>query len=673
MKSEMMPFSSFKGRNVLRRFCAVYFLLPWVAIVVSGCGIGAVESGPGQGTLVDGVKGVIHGGQNPVGNSAVSLMAVGTTGYGSEPTVLSTTTSAPITGLFTLPSHVCPTPDSLVYIQAVGGDSGTGSNSAIHLAAVLGKCSTATASTVVNVDEVTTIAAAYALAPFAQLSTANGLMIGASATNITGLNNVAGPANNLVDVSTGFARGSTDLSGLVLPTPLINTLGDILAACVNTGSSASTNCAYLDINTTANGFVPSDTFEAAISIAQNPGANVTNLLTLSSGSAPFQPTIGALTPPADFTVAIGYNGSGIATYGAIDVAIDATGNAWITTFNTTSTLTGLIEITPTGEYPGGATGFGTAVLGQSVGVGIDQGGLVWVDDNQNNSLHAFNPNGSLNATYTGIYGPNGQAIDGSGDIWTSAGGDGNDTFQELLKSGSTYTVQPLIVAGSHFGTGICIDHQGYLWETAVGQNNESSSISELSPGSTTPTVIYPDMGGAGLSGCAVDHAGDLLLADFGQFSGIEIYNTAGTLVSSYAVPSPNAAAQYFNPQEVAVDGLGNIFTATHVYDSLTNGAAQFPATVVEFNSSGTEVSPTYGYVPTTGIANTGDTGLVALIPIAVTGPGGMAVDNSGNLWLSGRNNGTSYPNYVTEMIGIAAPTVTPKAVAITNDTIASRP
>jgi sugar lactone lactonase YvrE len=673
MKNALTFSHSQASSPMLRRGSFASFVVSGLAVVLTGCGMGTVIGGTAPGTVVPGAKGVIHGGQNPVGNSVVSLMAVGTTGYGSAPVELSTTTSAPITGLFTLPSHVCPTPDSLVYIQAVGGDSGTGTNSAIHLAAVLGKCSTVSAATVVNVDEVTTVAAAYALAPFATLETIDGLRIGTSASNITGLNNMAGPANNLVDFSTGLARGTTDVPGMVLPTPLINTLADILAACVNTASAASTNCLYLDANTTANGFVPSDTFEAAISIAQNPGSNVTNLLTLSSSTAPFQPTIPAALPPTDFTVAIGYNGSGIATYGAIDVAIDATGNAWITTFNTTPTLTGLIEITPDGEYPGGTEGFGTAVLGQSVGVGIDQGGLVWVGDNQNNDLKAFNPDGSLKATYAGVYGPNGQAIDGSGDIWTSAGGNGNDTFQELLKSGSTYTVQTPIVAAAHFGTGICIDHQGYLWETAVGQNDESSTISELSPGSTTPTTITPDAGGAGLSGCAVDHAGNLLLADFGQFSGVEIYNTAGTLVSSYAVPSPNASFQYFNPQELAVDGLGNIFTATHVYDSMSGGAAQFPATVVEFNSVGTEVSPLYGYVPTTGIANSGNTALVALIPVAVTGPGGVAVDNSGNLWLSGRNNGTTYPNYVTEVIGIAAPTVTPKAVAITNDTIASRP
>ncbi len=653
---------------------AKLLMLACVAGAVTGCGIGPVASGPAPGTVVQGMKGVIHGGQNPVGNSKVSLMAVGTGGYGVGETELSTTTSAPVTGLFTLPSHVCPTPDSLVYVEAVGGDSGTGSNDAIHLAAVLGKCSTVSAATEVDIDEVTTVAAAYALAPFAKLATINGLHIGTSATNITGLNNVAGPANNLVDYTSGLARGTTDVPGIVLPTPLINTLADILAACVNTGSSGSAPCLKLDTNTTANGFVPSDTFEAAISIAQNPGANVANLLTLSSATAPFQPTIPAALPPQDFTVAIGYNGSGIATYGAIDVAIDATGNAWITTFNTTATQTGLIEITPTGEYPGGAAGFGTDVLAPSVGIDVDQNGLIWVNNANDQKLTAFHPDGSFYASFSNSGDPNGQAVDANGNIWTSAGGNGENTFQELVKgTGGMYSAGAIYTAASHFGTGICIT-KDYVFETAAGAPDESSAVSVVNLGTLAQTSFTPDFGGAGLTGCSVDHAGKLYLADFGQFQGVEVVDATGALLGQYPLPSPNAAGQYLSSQEMAIDGLGNSFLATYLYDSASGGTVGVPGTVVEYNNSGTQISPMYGYAPTTGIPNAGNTGLVGLTPVEIIGPGGVAIDGSGNLWLSGIDNGfTTMPNYVTEVIGIAAPVVTPKAVALSTDTIAMRP
>jgi hypothetical protein len=663
---------------VLQRGWAGVFLLSCFAVVLTGCGMGGVVSGPTPGTVTPGAKGVIHGGQNPVGNSAVSLMAVGTAGYGSAPVELSTTTSAPVTGLFTLPSHVCPTPDSLVYVEAVGGDSGTGTNSAIHLAAVLGKCSTVSAATEVDIDEVTTVAAAYALAPFAKLSTLNGLGIGTSATNITGLNNVAGPANNLVDFTTGLARGTNDVAGMVLPTPLMNTLADILAACVNTGNSASTSCLFLDTNTTVNGFVPSDTFEAAISIAQNPGANVTNLLTLSSSTAPFQPTIAASTPPQDFSLAIGYNGSGIATYGAIDVAIDSVGNAWITTFNTTPTLAGLIEITPTGGYPGGAAGFGTTVLAGSVGIDVDQNGLIWVNNANDQQLAAFHPDGSFYASFDNSGDPNGQGIDANGDIWTSAGGTGEDNFQELVKgSGSNYTAGTVYTGASYFGTGICIT-KDYLFEVAAGIPSQGvgPGVAVLDLSTQAQTAIYPEET-AIFSGCAVDHAGNLYVPDNGQiFSGIEVYNAQGALLNSFPMPSPNADYQYFGPQEMAIDGLGNSFLAAYVYDANSGGNTNFPATIAEFSSTGVQIGPMYGYAPTAGVSYppnpNNNTGLMGLVSPLVTDPGGVAVDGSGNLWLSGVGAG-GVPGYVTEVIGIAAPVVTPKAVALTNGTIATRP
>ena len=142
-------------------------------ITASLTGCAADPSLRGAGPVVTaGVSGKLFGGATPINGAAVSLMAAGTTGYGSVPTLLSATVSAS-DGTFTLPSHVCPTPDSLVYIQSKGGNPGTSAiNTAIDLIDVIGPCSTATASTRVTVNEATTIAGAYALAQFASVSAA---------------------------------------------------------------------------------------------------------------------------------------------------------------------------------------------------------------------------------------------------------------------------------------------------------------------------------------------------------------------------------------------------------------------------------------------------------------------------------------------------------------------
>jgi hypothetical protein len=300
--------------------------------------------------------------------------------------------------------------------------------------------------------------------------------------------------------------------------------------------------------------------------------------------------------------------------------------------------------------------------------------LIWVNNTNDEMLTAFHPDGTFIKSYPNNGDPNGQGIDANGDIWTSAGGTGEDTFQELVKGASGYTAGTVYTGASVFGTGICITPD-YLFEVAAGIPSQSVSpgVAVLNLSTQAQTSIYPDEGFASLSGCSVDHAGNLYLPDNGQlFSGIEVFNAAGTLLNTFAMPSPNADNQYFGPQEMAIDGLGNSFLAAYVYDANSGGSTNFPETIAEFSSTGAQIGPTYGYAPTTGFPNSGDTGLVGLVSPIVTDPGGVAVDGSGNLWLSGTPAG-GLPGYVTEVIGIAAPVVTPKPVALSNNTIAMRP
>jgi hypothetical protein len=639
----------------LSRHRSAALVISALILPLTGCGVGPLAS-PAVEPMAA-VSGTVFGGIAPIVGANISLMAAGITGYGSAPTVLSSTTTGP-NGSFTLPTHTCATPDSLVYIQATGGNPGSfAANSAINLIAIIGNCSAATSSVHVNVNEATTIAAAYALAQFASVTTAH-TYIGTSSTNVIGLNNAAGPAATLVNTTTGLANTTNTTAGLVLPTAVVNSLADALAACTNSTGTSSTACTTLFKATTVNGVPPTDTLQVAFNIALHPASNVSTLLGLVTSTSPFQPTITSTTPPTDLTVAIGYNGSGISTYGAIDVSIDAVGNAWISTFNTTPTLTGLIEITPTGQYSAGPTGYGTNVLAPSVGLNIDQQGIIWVNSTNGNALIGFNPNGSVYTNITGVNNPNGQAIDSSGDIWTDAGGNANNTFSEVLKSGTNYTLQPTITAASHFGTGICINPTT-LFETAPGAPGEASAVTVVNLSTKAVSSFTPDNGNASISGCSIDHSGNLWLPDNSNFNGVEVWNASGAMLNAYAIKSG------VYPQEMAIDGLGNAFISAYISQSI-------PQTIVELTSTGTLVSPAGGYAPTTGTTNTNGT-YVGLTDIITTDPGGVAIDPSGNLWLSGTNGGTTVPTYVTEIVGLAAPVLTPKAVALSNNVIATRP
>ncbi len=229
-----------------------------ILMPLAGCGVGTTITGGGVSAST--VSGRVHGGQQPIVGATVTLYAPGTGGYGSTPTVI-TTATAPTdsAGGFTLtrpyPSG-CPANSPVTYIVATGGNSGAGDNANIALAALLPACSSLTASTFVWISEVTTVAAAYALAPFAALSpgTTN---IGTSSTNLLGLTNALAPATNLADTTTGNAKGATSIPGIILPTDEINTLANILAACVNSSNTRlpSTTCATLFTEATPPGGV----------------------------------------------------------------------------------------------------------------------------------------------------------------------------------------------------------------------------------------------------------------------------------------------------------------------------------------------------------------------------------------------------------------------------------
>ena len=652
-------------------------LLPALLLALSGCGIDSVTTGPTPGALVSGLTGVVHGGQSPVTGSVVQLMVPSTVDYANTPSVLASTTSDSH-GNFTLPAYTCPVPDQLVYLEATGGNPGTGNNSAIDEIALLGNCSTLASHTQVFISELTTVAGAYALAPFAISSGILGTGIGTKPTNLTGLNNAFGPANNLISFSNGYANSST--STMVLPTQLLNTLGNILSACVNSSGPTSTPCRTLFTDTTVNGVPPVTTFQAALNIALHPGANIsgsTGLYSLATTNPPFQPAMTSATAPNDFTLAIGYNGGGIAPQGVNSIAIDASGTDFYT--NSASTTSGLIEITPTGTFPGGATGFANASLGKMNNLAIDESGTIWVDVNSSApSVTGITSSGSVYESFSSAISPNGIAIDAAGDIWYSSGGNSNNgTYEFKYNGGGNYTYNATFAAIDHFEVDVCIT-PGYIYTISYGNTSEPSSFTQYNTSTATAAGVTPDGGNSGLSGCAVDNSGNLWLADFGVFDGIEVYSPSLSLSKSYAITTP------VYPQDLALDGLGNAFVATFVPQGTAsyNSGTTNPASLVEFTSTGTLVSPAAGYFPSTGQSNSGNTGLIGLTS-EIIAPGGIAIDASGNVWLSG-NDGQSVPSsgnvnngnlpaYVTEIIGIAAPVVTPKSVALKQGQIAARP
>jgi len=95
-------------------------------------------------------------------------------------------------------------------------------------------------------------------------------------------------------------------AGYVVPTATINTLGDITAACINSGGGVAGNgsaCGTLfTLTTPPNGVAPTNTVAALLNLADDPTLNTTQLYDVPEPQAPFQPQLTAV--PSSFAIGL---------------------------------------------------------------------------------------------------------------------------------------------------------------------------------------------------------------------------------------------------------------------------------------------------------------------------------------------------------------------------------
>ena len=277
-----------------------------VASALSGCGTGTAPSAGSTGsTAATAPQGRVMGGEQPVKGASIQLYAVGTAGDGSPATaLLQTAVSTDASGSFSLTGrYTCPSAAAQVYLVATGGDPGLGhSNPAIALMDAVGSCGNLSASTFLNVDERTTVAAIATLAPFMTAPNA----IGSSSIDAANLTSAFGTAAMLVSPTSGQVPGNTMPATATVPLTLINSLANVLAACVNSAGGVAGDgsaCGQLFAATSAAGGVaPSNTAAAALNVERDPVTNAAALFAIASPAAPFQPQLSST--PADWTVAI---------------------------------------------------------------------------------------------------------------------------------------------------------------------------------------------------------------------------------------------------------------------------------------------------------------------------------------------------------------------------------
>ncbi|WP_089406973.1 hypothetical protein [Granulicella rosea] len=662
------------------------------AALLSGCATGPLAAPSVAST--EGMSGLVHGGQQPVTGATIQLYATTSGGYGGAPTLLGTTTTSS-TGAFTFPNGTaatCPSGQQ-AYLLASGGNPGivgTVNNTAILMAAALGPCTSLSSSTVISVDEVTTVAAAYALAGFAPAGGA-GLIastgaamtagFGTSPTNVQGLTDAFANANNIVSFNTGQAYAATPAAGStgIVPQATINSLADILQDCVNTSSAGSTACTSLFTAAkppSASGLsTPVNILQAALDIAQYPGANPAGLFSLISANAAFGPTLSAA--PNDWTLGVTYTSSQLIS--GVGLGIDASDNVYVT-----GTPSGadnyLINFTAQGAPISSANllaGNTSITSSDSLRqIAFDPTGNLFITDGATTGVYEYKPsNGSstllnfdvapasvANANTYGI------AVDKLGDVWTSSYSKAtcasvtcplvefpSASFTTPTTSFSGFTApQPTGALGG--ARGIAFDvNTGNIWITAIDDN--LAEVFKVTPSAT---------------GAATATASPIQITGLGSEVGVPASNTAYGSIS-VAVDSTSRgwiviAGGPATTKNVTAAVPAAIYPVTisggaaTVGTAVTGGGLTTPTAVVVDGNNNLFVANTGGssvveYSPAqAAFLSPASTGFIPSSTGTLYSPSYLEIDRSGAIWTLSSGNGTTHPANLIQILGVAAPT-----------------
>jgi streptogramin lyase len=403
------------------------------------------------------------------------------------------------------------------------------------------------------------------------------------------------------------------------------------------------------------------------------------------------------------------------------VTVDGSGNVYVAdTYNNT-----IRKVTPAGVVTtlagtagvgGSADGTGAAArFSTPYGVAVDGSGNVYVADTNNSTIRKITPAGVVStlAGNAGAWGsadgtgagarfnyPQGVAVDGSGNVYVADSN--NYTIRKITPTGVVTTLAGTAGAyGSADGAGaaarfinpfgVAVDGSGTVYVADTG----NLTIRKITPAGVVTTLA----GSAGASGTAdgtgvaarfyqpfgvaVDGSGNVYVADTSNFTirkitpaGV-VTTFAGAAGSNGSADGTGAAARFWNPRGVAVDGSGNIFVAdtnnsiirkitpagvvtTPAGTASTRGSADGTGAAARFNTpwgvavdgSGTvyvadsvnstirKITPAGVVTTLAGTANQGGsvdgTGAAARFSI----PNGVAVDGSGNVFVADTGNFT---------------------------------
>lgn len=467
------------------------------------------------------LTGTVYGGRLPITNATVLAYAAATAA-GARPTEIGTA-ATDSSGRFSITFSPTPTTGQITYVTVAGGNAGAGTNGAIGLMTVAGAyCNSGTSGCDfydnVTINELTTIAATAALqryVSFADCSKIRDNTQSGTCLSIVGahdLSRAARTVGNLVNVAKGqaaaFLTSQAATSGNPIHVTLtkMDTLANVLAACVNTSGPTASACSRL-FGAVLNR--PKNTLQAAYDISAWPAVNAKGhaFYALAGAFPIFAPTLA--TSPAEWTIA-GQRFAFVANSGDNTISVDRL-----------SSLTGALTKVAGSPFAAGNVP-GAVVLDPATR-------LVYATNQAGNdvSAYAIDPaTGALVPITTG----------GAGNCGTSP------------ESGNCFP------AGSA-PHDLTEDPSGkFLYAANYGSNDLSAYTINSANGALTPVAGAPFAAGNNPSAIAIDPVGKILYVANYSSNNVSAYTIGrdGALIA--VAGSPFAAGN--NPSAIAIDSGG---------------------------------------------------------------------------------------------------------------------
>lgn len=607
------------------------------ATVAAACAAFALPA-PALGAAPTSLQGTVTGAGKPLQGSQVTLMA----GSRSGVTELGRAT-ADAHGSFRI-TYTKPA-DGVIYVEATSQQAhrlrlrsvvGFGPGGAVH----------ERTSAKVTVNELTTVAATYALAQF---SDRRGI-----AGPAPGLQNAAATAFNLADPTTG--KPGSPLTGDSANSETLatqNTLANLVSLCATDGAGCDR---LIRLAAPAGGSPPADTVQAVLSLVHDPTRSPDRLQALARTATVFTPALTAA--PRSWILAVRHPASEVYAPGRI--AFDAKGNVWASNNWKPGTRDASPYLTvqdPTGRPTLGSPISGGGMKGGAWGLAIDHDGSVWAPSYGGDAMAKYSSSGEPLSPSAGwkdgdLARPQGVAVDQRGNIWiaNSHGLKGKPGVGSVVVYPHGDPSKAITITDKSFNHpfAVQIDGQGRAWVTnshlSYQQIREAGRPSKIG-GSVTvigpdfkPVASTTDKSLQGPIGLALDSKGNAWVANFFSSAVTEI-RPNGTVADVHRLPK-----KVF-PWSVAIDGQDRVWVAGFGNSSVTLLCGVNGAACPSGASTGTVLSPAQGF------QNKAIQHLTA-----------VQIDSSGNAWVANNWSKIVPPTGgvgLVELIGVATPVCTP--------------